>query len=265
MRRKTCRNERAETAWGGFEVREAMQHPLDNPIWSALSGPHQAHAIGRGLALHYRRDVTPFSAILEPTVQAYADLAVHLPPGALARMFRPSVEPLPKGWVHVEDFPLLQMVSDRAPLVDKAQEADLRLLSSSDLPHMLSLVELTKPGPFEVRAMELGAYWGVWERGHLAAMAGERLQVPGYVEISAICTNPNMRCRGLATLLVHRLVSDILERGDLPFLHVAEENRGAIALYEKLGFRVRKHLHVLRRRLHFGLKSQPFRAGNESA
>ena len=60
---------------------------------------------------HYPRDIAPFSAIAEPSAQAYADLAADLPANAEARLFRPSVEPLPDGWEELDRFPLLQMVA----------------------------------------------------------------------------------------------------------------------------------------------------------
>ena len=54
-------------------------NPLDNPIWHALEGPHGRHALGRGLARHYPRDIAPFSAIAEASAAAYSDLANDLP------------------------------------------------------------------------------------------------------------------------------------------------------------------------------------------
>ena len=66
-------------------------NPLDNPVWHALTGPHHTHALGRRLARHYPRDIAPFSAIAEPSEQAYADLAADLPSHVEARLFRPSV------------------------------------------------------------------------------------------------------------------------------------------------------------------------------
>jgi len=237
-----------------------MEHPLDNPIWSALSGPNAKYAIGQGKALHFQRDVTPFSAISEPSDEAYADLAVHLPTDALARMFRPCMEPLPSGWEHVEDFPLLQFVADAAPRSATESMAVSRLLAE-DLPAMLALVEATEPGPFGARTPEMGAYFGVRENGHLIAMAGERMRVPGYVELSAICTHPEARGRGLAALLMRRLMADAFQRGETPFLHVVASNVAAIALYEKLGFRLRKTLHVLRRRPIKGVRQHDSKQG----
>jgi|SRR6185369_10579646 len=225
-----------------------MQHPLDDPIWSALSGPNARFAIGNGKALHFRRDVAPFSAISEASDEAYADLAVQLPAGALVRMFRPGIEPLPVGWEHVEDFPLLQMVAVPQALNRATGSSQITVLQAKDWPEMLELVSLTEPGPFEQRTPELGLYVGIRQGGCLTAMAGERMRVPGYVELSAICTLPQARGRGLAALLVRRLMHDAFERGETPFLHVVPTNIAAVSLYEKLGFAVRKQLHVLRRR-----------------
>jgi len=46
--------------------------------------------------------------------------------------------------------------------------------------------------------MELGRYFGVIENGRLAAMAGERMGMPGFREVSAVCTHPDFLGRGLA-------------------------------------------------------------------
>ena len=79
-------------------------------------------------------------------------------------------------------------------------------------------------------------------------MAGERLQLTGYTEISAVCTDPAFRGRGYAKALVIGLAAQVLSEGNLPFLHVKTEN-GARGLYEAIGFRVRRsiQLTVLRR------------------
>jgi predicted GNAT family acetyltransferase len=67
-------------------------------------------------------------------------------------------------------------------------------------------------------------------------MAGERLGFAGSTEISAVCTHPDARRRGLGAALTHHVASEILRRGEEPFLHVAESNDAARRVYERLGF-----------------------------
>lgn len=218
---------------------------LDNPVWHALTGPHRAHALGRGAARHYPRDIAPFSAIAEPSEQAYADLAADLPVNSEARLFRPSVEPLPDGWEEVDRFPMLQMVAS-----GPSNGADIAasLLTVADIAAIMDLVAATKPGPFEPRTPLLGRYLGIWQGDRLVAMAGERLRVPGHVELSAICVRPEARGKGYAAALTVRLMRLAIEDGDVPFLHVRPDNVGAVALYRRLGFETRRELVVLWRR-----------------
>lgn len=105
---------------------------------------------------------------------------------------------------------------------------------------MLDLVALTQPGPFLPRTVELGRYLGIRHEGRLIAMAGERLRPPGWTEISAVCTHPDHRGRGLAGLLIRAVAAGIRERGDVPFLHAAADNIQAIRLYESMGFVLRR-------------------------
>jgi predicted GNAT family acetyltransferase len=97
-------------------------------------------------------------------------------------------------------------------------------------------VARTRPGPFLARTIELGAYYGVRDGGRLVAMAGERLRPPGWTEISAVCTDERHRGRGLAGRLVRHVAAGIRARGEIPFLHAASANTGAVRLYESLGF-----------------------------
>jgi predicted GNAT family acetyltransferase len=117
-------------------------------------------------------------------------------------------------------------------------------LNPSDIDEMLALVKLTKPGPFSRRTPELGSYLGIYEAGQLVAMARERLRLPGYAEISAVCTRPENRGRGYASSIVSTLIQKIIERDETPFLQVRMENVQAIRVYETLVFKTRRIMNI---------------------
>ena len=100
------------------------------------------------------------------------------------------------------------------------------------------MTSLTHPGPFFARTIEMGHYAGIFEDNRLVAMAGERLRLPGYTEISAVCTHPDFQGRGHAKALVSAIGQRIVDHGETPFLHV--RNTAAIVWYEKLGFDIRQ-------------------------
>jgi ribosomal protein S18 acetylase RimI-like enzyme len=191
--------------------------------------------------------MAPFSAIEQASPAAYGDLAIGLPCATEARLFRPCNEPLPDGWVSIDAFPLLQMVAETGSS-EPSGRSSYSVLAGNDLSAMMELVAVAKPGPFGLRSTELGTYIGIREDGRLIAMAGERLRVPGYVELSAICTHPHARGRGFGMLLTQSLIAMAAKRGEIAFLHVRAENTAAVSLYEHLGFRVRREIWVLWRK-----------------
>jgi ribosomal protein S18 acetylase RimI-like enzyme len=222
---------------------------MDNPVWHALMGPHAEFAFGRGLARHYPRDMAPFSAIGEPSDEAYADLARDLPVGLEARLFRPADESVPPGWEAISARPILQMLNEhpRSRAGGTGRDDGVISLGAHDTGDMLELAETAQPGPFGPRTGLLGRYVGMRREGRLVAMAGERLRLAGFVELSGICTHPSFRGLGLASVLTDHLVREALQRGEVPFLHVFPNNPAAV-LYEHLGFRTRAQLFVLWRR-----------------
>lgn len=221
-----------------------MTNALDNPVWHALAGAHRALALGAGGARCYPGDITPFSAIVEPTDRAYADLAALLA-GREARLFRPGVEPVPDGWQEVNRIPILQMVaSGESP----AESTEVVELTADDVPEMIELVQLTKPGPFETRTLSLGLYVGIRQGGRLIAMGGERMRVPGHVELSAIAVHPDARRRGHALAITTHLMRRARQRGEVPFLHVRSDNVAA-QLYRRLGFATRREMFFVWRRV----------------
>ncbi len=213
-------------------------HPLDSPAWSALTGPHAHFAQRRGRVLRYPADVTPFLGMPPaPTPEDWADAAALVGPGGLVPLAGLD-GPAPASWPVAWQVTGVQLVDDG---VDGVPDVEAVRLTAADVPEMLALVERTRPGPFLPRTVELGSYLGIRSEGALVAMAGERLHPPGWTEISAVCTDPAVRGRGLATRLVRALVHGIRGRAERPFLHAAADNP-AIGLYESFGFRLRREV-----------------------
>jgi GNAT superfamily N-acetyltransferase len=213
---------------------------LDNPIWYALSTEQSYLAQTNHLAKRFRTDVAPFGAMKTQSPSDYQALAEILS-GDVAALFLDAPPALPDGWSMLIRGNMYQMVFDAAPPAEPNQQ--FRKLTEADVPEMLALTKLTEPGPFLPRTIELGSYFGIHESGELVALAGERLRLTGFTEVSAVCTHPAFRGRGYGNTLMSVVISGILHRGEVPFLHVKTENP-AVRLYQKLGFQVRAQLHL---------------------
>jgi predicted GNAT family acetyltransferase len=213
---------------------------LDNVTWHALTTVQQAFAQGEGAARRYDPDVSVFAAVDGFDARAWRDLAALVGPAGTAVLFRDAVPPPPPGWTVVVEGAAHQMVLDRSTVA--VEPCGSRRLRADDVAEMTALVEIARPGPFRPRTIELGEYHGVFERGSLVALAGERQRVPGFTEVSAVCTHPSARGRGLATALTAQIAAGILARGEVPFLHHAADNDPAHRVYEALGFRFRREV-----------------------
>ena len=210
---------------------------LDHPAWTSLQGVHAQFAQTHGDAARYQPDVAPFVAVSDtPGSNVWADLLALVGAGGTATLIDPP-QPWPAGWEVVGTGQGVQMVEES---VVGVHDADAVELGAADVPEMLDLVARTKPGPFLPRTIELGRYLGIRRDGRLVAMAGERVQPPGWTEISAVCTDEAYRGHGLGARLVLAVAAGIHDRGDRAFLHALATNATAIRLYESLGFVLRR-------------------------
>ena len=223
---------------------EPDPHPLDAVIWRALTGVQESLAEGDERARRYLAAIAPFAATRDTEPASFRSLLALVGGGDQIALFTTEeVEP-PSAFSVVRRDPVDQMVLEDADACAPQPGAPIVALGVADVPEMLDLASVTQPGPFGPRTIELGDYIGIRRRGVLVAMAGERMRLDGFTEISAVCVEPAYRGHGFAVDLVRSLVSSIAARSEIPFLHVFSSNHAAIALYRKLGFVLRRRMHL---------------------
>ena len=208
-----------------------------DPVWQALNTRHSHLAVIEGDARRYPVDVAPFAALAKPTELALWELHSLLAPGEYVWLFGTNYPHLPE----LRNEGTLECVQMVLPveLAAKKSPIELQRLNAADSNAMVTLTDLAFPGFFRSRTYEMGTYYGAWldsreESGQLIAMAGERLILDGYTEISAVCTHPEHRGKGLAANLIERVTRDHVEQGVVSFLHVAAANTKATTSWRNM-------------------------------
>jgi ribosomal protein S18 acetylase RimI-like enzyme len=226
-----------------------VQEMFANPFWYSLATEHAGIAIGSDAARRFPLDVIPFAGFPASDEAGVIALRELLAPGELIYVTGKKLAPVPgleetidlPGWqMHIE-APTSESQNDHAPVI--------RELHAVDATAMVGLTDVAFPGYFRPRTYILGRYFGIEIDGQLVAMAGERLALPGYREISAVCTHPAHTGKGYAAVLIRHLMRVHADAGLRSFLHVTQTNERAIALYERLGYTKTRpiYFHGLRR------------------
>lgn len=214
---------------------------LDNPIWHALATYQNSFAIENAHAKILPSEVGRFGAIESAMPENLEGLRQLLSANnATIALFTPREIEFPNSLKLLTTLEVRQMMCQN---LKSSPPLEIQKLTLKDVPDMLELVNLTKPGPFARRTIEMGQFWGIRIDGQLVAMTGERLHLPGFCEVSAVCTHPDYQRRGFAQALMTKVCQDISARGEMPFLHVMKENTRAARVYEQLGFIERQQLN----------------------
>jgi predicted GNAT family acetyltransferase len=225
-----------------MSVSHSSSHPLDHPIWTALTTTQQALAEGDARARRYPIEVTPFADMPDLSAENFAALGALMSPTDIAVLFTLEAVKAPAEFKVTLADTGEQLIG--TPIETPANGVDIVTLGVDDVPAMIELTTLTKPGPFSTRTHELGTFLGIRVDGQLVAMAGERMKPARYTEMTAVCVHPSHRGRGYGQMLLSAVSRQIVARGEIPFLHVFTSNHSAIALYRRQGMEIRRRLHV---------------------
>jgi predicted GNAT family acetyltransferase len=215
---------------------------LDRPVWASLMHTPRL-AEGGDLAKRFRRDVNLFASAYDDSPSSLAALRELVLEGESIFVLQVPAIRVPDGLVAARAAQGVQMLATR-PIASQAGEHTVVELGDTDAPEMVALAQLTEPGPFLARTHTMGRFIGIRIDGRLAAMAGERMRLPGFTEVSGVCTHPDFRGQGIGRRLSSVVANAIQQRGEQPFLHAWAINHAAIALYKSLGFELRATVQV---------------------
>lgn len=219
-----------------------MEHPLDQPIYTALQSAHQSFALGDEIACFYRKDIANFAGLKTYDEAGFKHLEELSESGMVHILFSTTELSIPSDWKKIRHIDMFQLVYESNEIPAQQKEIAIQDLTEANVAEMLALVELTKPGPFLSKTILLSNYTGIFEDGKLVAMAGHRFHPEPYIEVSAVCTHPDYLGKGYAYEVIREQIRRILLKNQIPFLHVRQDNVGAIKLYEKLGFKIRTEM-----------------------
>ncbi len=134
-----------------------MASPLDRPIWTALTTRHATLALGDTLARRYPADISPFAATENDSPESLAALSTLAASGKTMLFLQSGPVALPAGLTVVKADRGVQMLAE-APF-PAVRDSRICPLGPADAAEMLTLAEVTKPGPFSVKSGDLGDFW----------------------------------------------------------------------------------------------------------
>jgi ribosomal protein S18 acetylase RimI-like enzyme len=211
---------------------------LDNPVWHSLNETHKEFSLIYDNLKCYQADYCPFggyenSSGISKSIDEYAKL--------IDNFFIVGEKP-----GYSQSLTLKKELICSQMLIEQSIDADIseeivNLKEGRDK-ELFDLVNLVQPGYFKSKTMLLGDYYGIFKNGVLVSVTGERMKMNDFTEVSAVVTHPDHTGKGYAKQLIAYTVNKIFDENKIPYLHVAETNTGAINLYHKLGFVIRRNI-----------------------
>lgn len=211
---------------------------LDNPVWFSVSETHQSFAVDYGSVKFYHPDYCPFGGFekvnaIAKSIDEYSEM--------VDSFFIVGEKPELSNLLKVnKELVCLQMIVCNP--IDITINDPIVKLTDEHIDALYELVNLVQPGYFKKKTALLGNYYGIFKNEELVSVTGERMQMNDFIEVSAVVTHPNHTGKGYAKQLVIHTVNEIFKQNKIPYLHVIEVNKGAIQLYEKLGFTIRRKI-----------------------
>lgn len=215
---------------------------LDNLVWHCLQETHQDFGLDYGSLRCYHPDYCPFGGFIGQS-DLTADLIKH------AKMAGPFfvLGQKPQFLDQVKflgEFPCVQMVIEKP--IDHPITEEIIPLNGQYEDELLAFMQRFYPNFFKRKTMNLGDYFGIFKENELVAVTGERMQMHGYTEVSAVVTHSEHLGKGYAKQLVTHTVNNIFKKNEIPFLHTNADSEKNIGLYEKLGFKIRREISLWR-------------------
>src|SRR5712691_1563595 len=121
-------------------------HPLDRPIWSALTTRQKHLAEGGTWARRFPPAIGPFADMVDMSPRSFVELAAIMSGSEISVLFTSDAVTAP------DEFKILLADTGEQMIGTPAESAlagiEIITLGAGDVPEMMALVELTKPGPF---------------------------------------------------------------------------------------------------------------------
>ncbi|MBU1699256.1 MAG: GNAT family N-acetyltransferase [Candidatus Eisenbacteria bacterium] len=131
-------------------------------------------------------------------------------------------------------------------LLSGVETSDVEQLSIRDQPALEKLYKTSYPGHwFDPRMLETGRYFGIRDKDEWISVAGIHVYSETYrvASLGNVTTHPDFRGRGFGIRVTARLCQSLCKTADHIGLNVHEDNRTAISLYARLGFKVMGSYH----------------------